>query len=226
MHIKPLYREFAIRLFKEKIIIFGEFQFKLHENHSVDDFLAKLNLRMFPKGNLTWDLALVVGEIYVDIVRENGLKFDVIAGLPVAGDPLAQAFIAKGGAKPEQCIFLTKQELPGGKRKILSSISGPFQKGQRVLGIDDVITLGDTKVEAFDAFHLNLLNITDCVCTMDWGIGGKKNLEEKCGVKTHTAFLIDNLLSIGWKNGLAEKEKCLAVIERRDRIKERIELQQ
>jgi len=217
-----LNEQLAIKLFKAGAI-FGEFEFKLHEIYpDAPKFFMKLNLRKPPDGNLTDELIAEIGALYVEIARRNNLKFDLLVGLPKAGDPLAEAFIINGGADSRQRIFLKKEDLGFGKRKILPEIFGKREKGNVVLCIDDVITLGGSKEEAIEAVLLNGLHITDCICLMDWGIGGKEILKEKYGVKLTTAFTVEDFLSIWQTNGLLAKEKCTAIIQRRDKIKEHI----
>lgn len=217
-------KELARKLFKAEIIEFGEFDFKLHEIYpNAPKFSMKLNLRKPPNGNLTDQIMAEIGKEYVKLARCNNLKYDLVAGLPRAGDPLAKAFILNGGADVEKLIFLEKEDIAQGKRRILPIIFGKYKKGNIVLGIDDVISLGGTKVEAIRAFLLNGLNIINCICLMDWGIGGKEILKEKYGINLITAFTVENFLSIWQTDGLLTKERCAAIINRRDKIKEYIE---
>ncbi len=218
------YEQLVIKLFQKRIIEFGEFPFKLHEEYpDFPKFLMKCNLRMPPNGKLTQEIVMEIGKLYVDIARCNNLKFDLIAGLPRAGDLLAKAFVSNRGAETYQLIVLQKEDFNFGKRKILPIIIGKYKPGNIVLGIDDVISLGGSKIEGITAFLLNNLYITDYICFMDWGLGGKEIIKKKYGIKILTAFSVENILLIGQKNGFVTEQKRIDIIRRRDDIKKCIE---
>lgn len=147
----------AIELFKAGIPIFGEFPFKLHEKYSqAPYFLMKLNLRKLPQGNLTNELTGRISLEFIKVVRENDITYNSVVGLPRAGEPLAKAFIDNSWISAG-LLFLEKQDISSGKRRILPKIKGRFKKGDEALIIDDVISLADTKIEAIEALRLNNL---------------------------------------------------------------------
>ncbi len=212
----------AVELFNAGIPIFGEFPFKLHEKYpKAPRFLMKLNVRKPPKGNLTDELARKIGHELIKVVRESDITYDSVVGLPEAGDPLAKVFIDNGWISAG-LLSLEKEELPLGRRRILPKIAGKFKKGDEVLIIDDVTSLADTKIEAIDALRLHNLNVTNCICLMDWELGGRETLADY-GVNLKAVYAISCILSIWLRNKLLIKEQCAAIIERKDKIKEYIE---
>lgn len=219
-----LNRKFRREIVDPKILTPGEFKFKLHEKYpGALQFPMKLNLRKPPNGNITNELITKISIVYIELVRHNNLKYDLVAGLPNAADPLADAFIGNSDLDISQRIFLKKADLGFGKRKILPEIFGKHKKGNIVLAIDDVVTLGGSMGEAIEAFLLNDLYITHGVCLMYWGIGGKEIIKEKYGVKVIAAFTIEKLLSIAKDYGFVTSERHLDIIKIRNEIKEFIE---
>lgn len=215
----------AIELFKAEIPIFGEFEFKLHERYPMaPKFLMKLNLREPLKGNLTNELAGKIGREFIKIARYDDVKYDSVVGLPHAGEPLAKVFVDNSWISAN-LLFLEKQDISLGKRRILPKIRGEFKDGDEVLIIDDVISLADTKIEAIDALRKNNLNVTNCVCLMDWELGGKEILADY-DVNLKAVYAVSCLLSIWQRNKLLTKEQCTAIINQKDEIKEFIEKNQ
>lgn len=214
----------AIELFKAGIPIFKESSFKLHEKcPEAPLFLMKINLRKPPTGNLTNDLIKKIGKSFAEIADLNKFRFDFAAGLPKAGTPLAQALIlAQGNLRMDHLIFLKKEEISPTERRISSEIAGKFAKGKTVVIVDDVISMSDTKIEAFKALRSHNLIVTDCIVLIDWELGGK-NILAQYGVNVHAVYAISKLLSIWQNNGLLTKEQCDAIIIRKNKIKEFIE---
>lgn len=213
----------AIELFKAKIPIFGNFPFKLHEKYpQAPLFLMKINLREPPRGNLTDELLEEIGQHFVEMARNSNLKYDLVTGLPKAGEPLARAFInAHPVFTSNNLLFLEKEETQN-KRRILPKITREFVEGQIVIVIDDVISLADTKIEGIEALRFHNLAVTDCLVIMDWELGAREILAE-FGVKLHTGYTVSELLAIWIKNKFISKAKASQIIERKNEIKEYIE---
>lgn len=212
----------AIELFKEKIPIFGEFDFKLHETYpNAPRFLMKLNLRKPPRGNLTEELLKKIAWEFIKIARSNDITYNSIAGLPEAGGPLAEAFL-QNSFTPATLLYLEKQNVSPGRRRILPKVMGQIKKRDEALIIDDVLSLAGTKIEAIDALRLYNLNVTNCLVLMDWELGGKEILADY-GVNVKSVYAVSCLLSIWLRNKLLTAEQCTAIIERKEEIKEYIE---
>lgn len=214
----------AIELFEAGIPVFTESSFKLHEKYpEAPLFLMKINLRKPPVGNLTNDLIKKIGKSFAEIVDLNKLQYDFIAGLPKAGTPLAQALMFnQGHIKMDNLLFLKKEEISPTERKISSVLAGKFVKRKKVVLVDDVISMSDTKIEAINALRSNILIVTDCIVLVDWELGGKEIIS-KYGVTVHTVYTISELLSIWQNNGFLPKEQCTEIIDRKNEIKKFIE---
>lgn len=212
----------AVELFNRGIPIFGEFPFKLHERYTkAPYFLMKLNLRKPPAGNLTDELLKKIAWEFIKIARNSDITYNAIAGLPRAGDSLAEAFL-QNSFTPATLLCLEKQNVAPGRRKILPKITGKFKKEDEVLLVDDVISLADTKTEGIEALRAHKLNVTNCLVLMDWELGGREILADY-GVNVKSVYMISCLLSIWLRNKLLTKEQCTAIIERKEEIREYIE---
>lgn len=200
-------KELAIKLFDVGAIQFGQFKLKMHEQYpNAPCSPIYLNLRIPPKGKLTDELVLEIGEQLFNLADSEDFCYQRIVGLPKAGNPLAEAFIiaSDGILLPEELLYLKKEETETGRR-ILPDIEGVFQDGEVVLVIDDLITGADTKIEGIEALRANGLLVTDCVVLVDREQGGKKQLAE-CEVKLHSVFTLMELLDIYIESGRITKE--------------------
>ncbi len=203
----------ALALFNIGAIQFGQFELKMHEQHpKAPRSPIYLNLRISPKGKLTDELVVEIGEQLFDIVDMEDLYYQRIVGLPKAGNPLAEAFIiaSDGILLPEELLYLEKEETETGRR-ILPEIEGVFQRGEIVLPIDDLITRADTKIEGIKALRSNGLLVTDCIVLVDREQGGAKQLAEH-DVQLHTLYTMTELLNIYVENNCITKKMQQKVI--------------
>ena len=85
------------------------------------------------------------------------------------------------------------------------SIEGEFQRGQRCLVIEDLITTGASILETTQELQAQGLVVTDVVALIDREQGGRNNLAKAFSV--HTLFsLTDILHSLQSLQVLSEKE--------------------
>lgn len=214
-------KELAIELFKIGAIQFGEFLLKMHEKHpDVPPSPIYVNLRMPPKGNLTNEIIGKIGQALWEIARKPGFLFQLVAGLPKAGDPLAEALVraSDGVIGYDQLIFLKKEETLTGRR-ILPEIDGEFVAGDTCLVVDDLITGADTKLEGVSALRSNDLSVDECLVLVDREQGGKKELK-KHGIKLYSVFTMTELLNIYVEAGLISEEVRQKVIDYQERVEE------
>ena len=216
-------KELAIKLFKVGAIQFGKFRLKMHEKYP-DAPLSPiyLNLRMSPKGNLTGEIIGKIGQVLWKNARGPEFLFQLVVGLPKAGDPLAEALIkaSDGIVGYNQLIFLKKEETSTGRR-ILPEIDGEFIAGDGCLVVDDLITGADTKLEGVLVLRDNNLSVKDCLVLVDREQGGKEELK-KHGIKLHSVFTMSELLNIYVEAGLINKEVKQEVIDYQKRGEEYI----
>ena len=160
---------FHLALFNKGKIKFGAFRLKLHEKHP-DAPLSPiyLNIRDLP----VWLYTLAGDALHDLVVREKIGGFDYVIGIPKAGEPIGKA-LARAFGKPH--LRIEKIEGTEG-RKISSTILDPFEKGKKVLLIDDLVTKADTKREAIESVEANGLEVAATLVLYDREQGGLEEL--------------------------------------------------
>ena len=199
----------ALDLFDKGIMLTdGPFEFKLHEKHPDAPYPPiKVNLRFPPKGTLTNELVERIGDALYQLSCENQLRYDCVVGVPKAGDPLAKVF-ARLASVP--LLFLEKEEKESG-RKVLPVLNGEYQKGWRVLIVDDVVVMADSKFEAITAVRANKLVVAGIEILVDWEHGGRDDLE-KAGFRVISVFKMSDLLLLYLEERRISQEKYQEVM--------------
>src|SRR3989344_1745756 len=87
----------------------------------------------------------VVLEGFKDLIKENNLEFDVIAGTATAGIPWA-SFLAAELEKP--LVYVRAQPKDYGAAK---QVEGVMAKGSRVLVVEDLISTGRSSLSSVNA---------------------------------------------------------------------------
>ncbi len=150
-------------------IKFGAFKLKLHEKNP-DAPLSPiyLNIRDLPE----WVYALAGDILHELSARDNFPDFDYVIGIPKAGEPIGRAF-AKAVGKP----LLRIEKIEGEEgRKISSHIMDQFEKGKKVVLVDDLITKAETKREAIESVEANGLEVVATLVLYDREQGGLDEL--------------------------------------------------
>lgn len=148
----------------------------------------------YPEG--LQEVARVYGQL-----AENAQPFDACLGIPDAGNPLATAFALETGT-PQ--IYLRKEEKTG--HGLGGSFMTPFTQGERVLLIDDLVTMADSKLETIAILEGAGLKVSDVVVLVDWEQGGKEQLSER-GYALHSAFTFSQLLDFYHRVGKIDAQK-------------------
>ncbi|MFC1663592.1 orotate phosphoribosyltransferase [Patescibacteria group bacterium] len=196
--------ELALSLFDVGAIQFIEnCEFKLHEKYpGAPRSPLYFNLRVPPKGNLNQRLLEQIGNALHQLSYQKQILYDCVVGIPKAGDPLAEVF-SRLTSVPQ--LFLKKEETEKGRR-VLPLLRGDYQKGQRVLIIDDVLVMADSKFEGIKAVIVNDLIVTDILVLIDWEHGGRNALE-KAGFHVASLFKVSDLTTLYVKEQRISQEK-------------------
>ncbi len=202
-------KQVANRIYDREAVKFGAFKLKLHEKNP-DAPLSPIyiTLRKPPGGPLTdVDVEMIGQELYAQVKKQKVL-FDVVAGIPRAGEPFAEV-VARLSRRPT--LKLSKKE-GGDKRKIDSIVSGEYRPGQLVLLVDDLITQADTKKEAIGVCENAELTVAGVVVLVDREQGGSEDLGN-AGYTLHTVFPLSALLDYYVEVGKIDSVKCDEVME-------------
>ncbi len=184
------------------------FKLKLHER-TPDAPLSPvyLNLRTpeNPKpGPLTPEVVELAGKVLYRRASAACLGYTHIAGVPRAGEPLAQAFqrAAARDSREVSILTLAKDDVgSGGARRVTGLVPGQaFRAGEVVLLIDDLITKADSKIEAIEALKAAGLRVTDVLVLVDREQGGRDELRQH-RVFLNAAFTLRGLLDLYVEDG-------------------------
>jgi len=183
---------------KEKLILklneigavkFGDFVLKSgkHSPYYLDlRFLAS-----YPK------VLNMVADQYGKVLKT--LKYDLIAGVPYTGIPIATALALKLN---EPMLFTRKEIKEHGTGR---QIEGVYKKGQRAVVIDDVISDGASKIETIKPLESEGLRVKDIVVLLDRGQGGPGIMKEK-GYRCHCISDIEEVLLVLRRNKKIDDE--------------------
>lgn len=167
----------------------GEFALKLHEKRPgapLSEYFV--NLRELPGG-----LLVSVAESIAEVTPVT--QIDICAGIPSAGDPIAQEYSKVTGI-PSFQIF-GKAETGSG-RKIVAAPDAPRGDGMRLEILDDLITEADTKFEAIEVASKLGYKIVGVGVLVDRQQGGTEQLMAK-GYSVHAALLISKAFEYYYK---------------------------
>jgi uridine monophosphate synthetase len=127
-------------------------------------------------------------------------RFDRIAGIPVAGLPLATAASLTTGIP---MIFPRMQAKEHGTGL---QIEGEFKAGDEVLLLDDLITTGKSKVEALAVLKTGGVRVRHLVVLLERGTQGRKDMEAE-GIELHAFAHIAEFLPLCQDMGLISADE-------------------
>lgn len=177
--ITPDLEQFALTLYDIGAVQIGKF--KLHSGKKTRIYLDLRILVSFPQ------VLRQAAAIYRTLL-EN-LTFDLLAAPPLAGLPLGTAVCLDMNIP---LVFPRKTAKSYGTGK---AIEGVWEVGQTAVIIDDVITSGDSILQAIVPLKAAGLNIHDAVILIDREQGGQENLADH-GYNLHAAMTISQMLAI------------------------------
>jgi len=139
-----------------------------------------------------------VGMAYISIL-EN-LECTRIAGIPFAGIPIASSISL---LKNIPMIFprLVMKKHGTGNR-----IEGKYEKDDKIVLVDDLITTGKSKFEAIDVLKSDGIDIKDLVVLVERGATGRKELNS-IGVKLYSYIKIEEFLDVCLETGRLTNNK-------------------
>jgi len=115
-------------------------------------------------------------------------QFNCVCGVPYTALPIATVLSLKYNLP---MVMRRKEAKEYGTKKI---IEGVFEKGQRCLVLEDLITSGSSLFETIAPLEQEGLTVADIVVFLDRSQGGKKRIEEK-GYRLHSVLDMNDLLT-------------------------------
>lgn len=118
--------------------------------------------------------AQLVGEVFLDQIREQGWEPDAIGGLTMGADPIVVAVAVTSGKMNGFLVRKAEKQHGTGQR-----IEGFREKGARVVIVDDVCTTGSSTVQAIEAAREFGFEIVGVMCLVErQDAHGRPNVEK------------------------------------------------
>ncbi len=139
---------------------------------------------------LNAEAMLLIGRIFYEKVKPLGIT--AIGGLTQGADPIAVATAMTSGMEGMgiNAFVVRKVAKEHGLKKL---IEGDVHQGDRVVIVDDVITTGQSTIDAIDRARNEGLQVVKAVVLVDRQEGGRENIEKK-GVPVESIFTINDLM--------------------------------
>ena len=186
-------KEFAIFLYKNNIIRFGNFTLASGKNSSY-----YVDLRLIP--SYPHQFRKMIKNLQNLIVEKTGLgDFDCLASVPTGGLVVTSA-LAIEIVKP--LIYVRNKPKEHGTTK---SIEGKISAGMKVVMIDDVMTTGTSVLNGINQLKEAGLLVSDLYVVINRLEGGDKALSD-IGVQTHQLTDILEITDILFQEKLIDKE--------------------
>ena len=141
-------------------------------------------------------LMWTIGEIFADALKD--IECDRIAGIPVAGLPLATAASMISGI-PMIFPRMVKKAHGSG-----NDVEGEFKAGEKVVLLDDLITTGKSKLEAAEILRGAGLIVDDLVVLLERGAQGRKDMYG-AGIRLHSFMIVDDLFNHCFEKGVIDQ---------------------
>ncbi len=191
----------ARKLFEIGAVQFGDFPLRdgsrspIYFNYRTPEHPTK-------PGPLNQQLLTIIGHCFYGIACRQSLVYEYVAGIPQAGEPLAEAFSRDPSFRLPISLLRFWEE--GGRIKGVKENVPP----STILLIDDVITRAGAKREAIEAAQNAGHTVRDVLVVTDREQGGKEELAN-IGVCVHAIFSLTNLLTyyVQAKKIVEEKRK-------------------
>ena len=145
-------------------------QFTLASGRQSEYYIDARLTTMSPQG-----LSLI-GPLALSEIEEAGWNVDAVGGLTLGADPIAYAvsYASAIAGRPLRAFTVRKEAKDHGTGKL---IEGPFQAGDRVAVIEDVITSGGSALRAIEAIHAANGTVAGVLALVDREEGGRQTIE-------------------------------------------------
>src|SRR5258707_10503810 len=147
-------RQELLKLLAQRSFRLGEFQ--LSSGGTSDYYIDCRAATLDARG------AQLVGEVFLDEIREQGWETDAIGGLTMGADPIVVAVAVTSGTMHGFLVRKAEKQHGTGQR-----IEGFREKGTRVVIVDDVCTTGSSTVQAIEAAREFGFEVVGAMCLVE-----------------------------------------------------------
>lgn len=186
----PQARTRLLSVLRERSVFHGDFVLSsgAKSNYYIDCRLTTLH----PEG--AWLAGQIVHALIQAEAARAGLKVNAVGGLTMGADPIALSIALFSflsiETPPLQAFVVRKAAKGHGQTKL---IEGNFKRGDSVVVIEDVVTRGDSAIQAVNAVVNEGGTVAFVAVLVDRQEGGREKIEEK-GYRVVSVFERDELL--------------------------------
>jgi orotate phosphoribosyltransferase len=118
----------------------------------------------------------LIGSLALKAITKEFGETDSVGGLTLGADPIAYAiaYASASQARPIRAFTVRKEVKAHGTGRL---IEGPYQRGDRVVVIEDVITTGGSALKAVEALKASGATLLGVLALVDREEGGREFLE-------------------------------------------------
>ncbi len=145
-------------------------------------------------GPLTSEIVDMAAACMNRLVSLRELDYHLVAGVPNAGGPFAEAFARELGV-PHALLRMIKEKIPSSRRPVITLASQVNRRGMTAIVIDDVVSDAESKFETIRLLEEAGLTVRDIIVLVDRGQGGREKLA-KLGYTLHSVFKLPELLNL------------------------------
>jgi uridine monophosphate synthetase len=144
-------------------------------------------------------------DTYAEMISDSDSSI-LLAGVPEAATPLASAL----GFKLNRSLVQPRKVVKEHGTK--SSVEGEFKQGDRVILVDDLVTKGDSKIEAIEQVENAGLKVDRLIVLVDREQGGVSFVRDK-GYTIEAAFTITEIMNMLLDLGKITKTEHTKIID-------------
>ncbi len=173
-------RQELLELLARKSFRLGEF--KLSSGGTSDYYIDCRTTTLDARG------AQLVGQVFLEEMRQQGWHADAIGGLTMGADPIVVAVAVTSGTLHGFLVRKAEKQHGTGQR-----IEGFREKGARVVIVDDVCTTGGSTVQAIEAAREFGFKIAGVICLVEREEAhGRSNVEKAAAGAPFVAIFTAN----------------------------------
>jgi orotate phosphoribosyltransferase len=171
-------REALKTLIREKALRFGDFT--LASGKKASYYLDCRQITLDSRG------ARLIGEGMLDLLA--GDMPHLVGGMAIGADPITAAILTLAGVQGLPCrgVMVRKEAKQHGTGKL---VEGPFQKGEKIAIVEDVVTTGGSSLLAIERCEAEGLKVQRVLAIIDRLEGGREAFAQR-GYELTTLFTI------------------------------------
>lgn len=144
---------------------------------------------------------------FLEVIQQKAINFDVAAGTATAGIPHA-AWIADRLDKP--MVYVRSKAKEHGKK---NQVEGLLLPKQNALVVEDLISTGDSAINAALALREAGAEVTDCLAIFTYEMQSAQQNFAKANVKLHTLTQFSTLMDVAFNEGYVNAEEKKIALE-------------